>query len=102
MRRLAAKRQLEPIRDASSTEAGGNQVIDKQITELKKNIVSELKILDSLHLSISTTQAEMNEIDNYIQEKAQFLKQQCPVADDVGSLELQSIKVLLSEIASWK
>jgi cell fate (sporulation/competence/biofilm development) regulator YlbF (YheA/YmcA/DUF963 family) len=86
----------------SNTEAGENQSIEEQITDVKRNIVSEIKSLDSLHISITATQNEMNEIDNYIQEKARFLKLQCPVADDAGSFELESIKVLLSEIASWK
>ena len=76
--------------------------IDDSSNEIRKLVSCEIKNLKSTIEIVGSLQREIDGVNNYTTEKHTFFTQESPVSDDEGSIELEPLRVLCSEIESWK
>ena len=76
--------------------------IQGHLNEVRKLINSETNSLNNVMANIVTLQTELDMVRVYTTEKRSYFENESPVSDEEGTIELEPLKVLCSEIESWK
>ena len=76
--------------------------IQGHLHEVRKLINSETNSLNNVMANIVTLQTELDVVRVYTTEKRSYFENESPVSDEDGTIELEPLKVLCSEIESWK